>query len=471
MIRPVIAAVVAALTTTAPASAQTLAITHVGVVDVERGETLTDRTILIDGDRIVAVQAASDPVPSGVRSIDGTGRRALPGLIDMHVHALSDPNDAVARGLPLFVAYGVTTVRDMGSMPAGIVETRRRLEADPSLTTPRLIASGPLLDGQKLQWYGDLQQVITGPAEVPAALAALQDQGIDFFKVYGSLSAEVLAAIGREASALGMPVAGHLTRAGGLEAAAAIGQRTLEHQSADTFMSCTADPDAFFGRFIQAKFTDGYTAYWTLVGEADQSIDWTECEAGLAALGRTGAYFTPTLGMEMNDRSRVDPVMIAYLPAGSRGWCEEQLGRMDRGAPAAMASAYAWQIRTMARVRAAGLRVLAGTDTQNNCLAPGLSLHGELERLVEVGLTPSEALAAATTTAAAALDRSGELGVIAPGAAADIVLLGADPLADIRATRAIEAVIVGGRVLDEAALTALRDQARARAAPPAPPEA
>ena len=427
------------------------------VIDVAAATTQTDMTVVIrDGD-IFAV-ASSDDIdlpPDAV--IVHRGGYVMPGLWDMHVHSLSDADRAVDRLLPLYVANGVTGIRDLGSLVDGIVATRARLDADSTLPAPEIIAAGPLLDGVRLPWYGDLPLVLTDPAEVDAALTGLLEQGIDFFKVYDQLSPEVYAAVLEFAAENDIVVAGHPPWAVGIAEAARSGQRTIEHLSIFTFGDCVDEPRAWFDRALGAKFGDaGYTGYYEIVLEFFAAIDGAACAGAIQSLADNGTFLTPTLVMEMNDRSRVVADDLALLTPEARDWCDTTLSSIDAVDTELREAAYRAFADFAVRLHSAGVRLLAGSDNPNYCLVPGASIHWELERLVEAGLSTMDALAAATVHPAIVLGRESTAGRILPGYEANLLVLSADPVDDIRNTRRIAGVVRSGQWLDEALLDEIR---------------
>lgn len=436
-------------------AAETVTLRNVHVVSPEQGSVSGLSRVVFQDDRILSVEPES-PAPVEGRQIDGDGGYVTPGLWDMHIHVLGDPTVATVRALPQLLSFGITGVRDMGSVVPGIVETRRRLAADQTLPRPRLYVSGPLLDGQALPWYGDLPLVLKTPEEVGPALASLKAQGMDFFKVYGGLSPEVLQAVGEEARRLDMPVAGHITLTGGMAAAARIGQRGFEHLSIATLVECLPGEPEFFDRWVGSRFQQGYDAYWDISLDFAARADWATCEARFRDLAEAGSAFTPTLVMEFLDRERTSAEALALLPADQKAWCERNLDMVDAADRTRRDRYYAFLRQTFDRMRAADLRVVAGSDASNFCLAPGESLLSELDRLVELGLTPAEAVAAATTEAARLMDRSDDLGRISRGYRADILLTRDNPLNSVRALRALDLVVAAGRLYDQAALAAMR---------------
>lgn len=431
---------------------------NVTIVDLVAGEARPGQSVVIRDDRILAVRDARRMRLPDDAQVIGSGGFVMPGLWDMHVHALSDADDALARVLPLFIVNGVTGVRDMGSLVPGIVETRARLAADPALVAPDLFVAGPLLDGVKLPWYGDLPLVLEDAAAARRELPGLLEQGVDFFKVYDQLGEPAFEEVLAFAAENGLAVAGHAPAALGMLGAARAGQSTIEHLSVFALRECVAEPGAWFDRTIGAKFSGDYGNYYRTVGEFFAAVDQERCDEAYGAMARAGTFFTPTLVMELNDRARVDEDSLGFLAPASAGWCEQLLTTIDAADAAVREEAYAAFAAQLERMRGAGVALLAGSDTQNNCLVPGESLHWELQQLVELGLRPLDALRAATVNAAAALGRAEDLARVEPGFRADLLLLGADPLERVENARDLRGVMHNGRWYDEQALTTLRGE-------------
>lgn len=446
-----------------PFESSDLFLTGVSIIDTVTGELLHGHTVVIRDERILAVEPSSGiTVPMDARVL-ASGGYVVPGLWDMHMHALSDPDDAINRALPLLIANGITGIRDMASLLPGIAETRARLAADPELPAPDLYVSGLFLDGAKLPWYGDLPLVLDSAEAAEREVPKLVDAGVDFFKVYEQLPSDAYAAVIELAKNYGMPVAGHAPQAIGLSGAAQAGQRSIEHLSIPGLRDCITDPDDWFNRSINAKFTEGYDAYYQVIVDFAAAIDRPACQAAFKQMAQSGTFFTPTLVMEFNDRTRIDPQAIQYLPAASRDWCETTLQGTGTADPERRESAYAVWIELLGMVRNAGVRLLAGSDSANFCLTPGDSLHWELQRLVEAGLSPLEALQTATLNAAAAMDREDELGRVSAGYRADLLVLAENPLEDIRHLRQFAGVMRNGQWLEPEKLAQLKSQALAYA--------
>lgn len=428
----------------APAAA--LAITHVTVIDPAHGAR-PDLTILVEGPRIVAVgPAAAIAVPAHAVVHDATGKFALPGLWDAHVHL----SQVGAESFPYFLASGVTGVRDMGSDLADIErwkQARQRGEL-----VPRIMSSGPKLTGRGEPLPDS--RVVATPELARRAVEELATRGVDFIKVHAALPRSVHEAIATEARARGLAFAGHAEDEITPLVAAAAGQRSIEHGRG--MMPCSSETWAKIRAESQPRCAQSLCAP---EGEADQV---------LPALARAGTWFTPTLaswrGMLLADPDHVDG--RAAITGIDRAWeaLREHWTRMTGPPPSPLCRELIAQIPELAAAAdRAGVHLLAGTDVGDPLVVPGFALHDELALMVAGGVPPLHALHSATLGPALALDIADELGSIEPGKLADIVLIAGDPLADIRRTREVVAVVADGRWLDAAELGALT------AAPPAPP--
>ncbi len=400
------------------------------------------RTVVVRYGTIVQVGPSAEvEIPAGATVVDGRGEFLIPGLWDMHVHALWAA-DVPATFLPLFVAHGVTGVRDMGGTLDVLAQARDDVRMD-RYPAPRLVASGMILDGPE-PVHPEVSIAVADAADARRAVERLARADVDFLKVYTLLPAEAFEAVVAEAAVRSLPVAGHVPAAVGPVAAAEAGMRSVEHTMNELDGFCAREePEA--------------------------------CDPIVAAFREHGTWQVPVLAVE-RDRAKeqmaADP-RLAYMPESLlQYWFGARPPDADARAPAdgrppAPASAErtpelpeeAW-LTTL--LHEAGVPILAGTDAGVPFSLPGWSLHEELELLVAAGLTPAEALEAATRGPAEYLGRTEELGTIEVGRRADLVLLRANPLDDIRNTRAIEAVILGGELLDREALDAILEQVMAR---------
>ncbi len=434
----------------------TLALLDVKVITLLGESILEDHMVVISGDRIIAVEP-TDPrrLPPDIRVIQGNDAYVLPGFTDMHVHVMSSTKDALERTFPLLVANGITTVRDMGSELPILKEVRARLKAEPEQIAPRLLAAGPLLDGTRKPWYGKLPLILQTPDEAREQLPRLRQAGVDFFKVYDDLDPATYAAITADAKTSGLHFAGHVPDRVSILDAVEAGQRTIEHLGLATVKDCVDDPDAWFERAINAKFQEGYDSYYGIMFEHWVSVDWSRCATVLAALSQPTVYFTPTLDMELNDRSRIDTSTVRYMSSRSQAWCNQLLDKIEAADPVLRERVFEQYLVAFRKIHEAGAQLLVGTDTPNNCVVAGFSFHGELALLHEAGLTPVEALRAATIDAALALDRGDIAGLVEVGREADLVLLERNPIEEVTNTRTVVSVVLRGRWLDREDLDAM----------------
>ncbi len=435
----------------------TLALVNANVVPMDRDTVLRGQTLLIRDGRIARMgPAASLAVPAGVRTIDAGGGYLVPGLWDMHVHAMSRSEEHFA----LFLAHGVTGVRDMG----GYLDTLRAVRARLSPTAaPRLVAAGPLLDGPRHQWSYAIAWHLETPAQARAAVDSLAREGVDFLKIYGALSPAVYQAVAAAARERRLPFAGHVPVDVGAAAASDAGQASLEHGGLDiTVGNCVPNAGARALQLLGVWVNQGYGAYiqgkLALRGESDPA-----CAADLyARYRRNGTHVVPTIVNELRDSATVDWAALQYADSASRGACVGTVAAFQQADAGVRRAYYDAFLQDVGALHRAGVVLLAGTDVPNPCLVAGASLHAELERLVQAGLTPYQALRAATVDVGRFLGAGDSLGIVAPGAAADLVLLDANPLDDIRNTRRIRLVVRGGVVHDRAALDAILARARER---------
>ncbi|HYR06185.1 MAG TPA: amidohydrolase family protein, partial [Longimicrobium sp.] len=430
----------AAFAATVPAAAQDLALTHVNIVDVERGGVHADQTVLIRGGRIAWTgPAAQARIPAGARTVDATGRYAIPGLWDMHVHTSREGR--AAHFWPQFLAYGVTGVREMGSYLDSLQYWRARAR-QPGSGAPRIVFSSPMLDGNPPAWrhgYG-----VADSAAAVAAVDTMAALGFDFLKVYVRLPRDAYFAIARRARERGIPFAGHVPGSVTPIEASDAGQRSIEHLDDDLYLLCVPGGPALLQSFLAAR-EPGAPADSVqprldrLLGAMQAGPSAAECEPLLRRLAANGTWLTPTLavqrGLSPTDELAADP-RLRFVPAGlAQRW---ESGRR-RGEQAQIGQRInAQSARMVAMAQAAGVGILAGTDASDEAYVfAGSGLHDELALLVEAGLTPLQALRAATLGPARYLGAADSMGTVAAGRVADLVLLDADPLHDIRNTRRI----------------------------------
>ena len=419
-----------------PPSAFDLAIRHARVIHGD-GRVTPRATLFVLAGRIARIDAgeAADTVPAG-RSVEAAGRTLIPGLIDAHVHVES-------WALPLFLKYGVTSVRDVHNDPAYILPLAR---AD-SPFGPRIVAAGALVDGPGSFWKNAL--IADDIATARAAVRQEVEQGAGVIKVYTRLRPALVAEIVQEARARGVPVAAHLGRTTATEAAM-VGVSSIEHLTG-VAEAASANPERL------RTLHDDFFAGWTAAEIEWPSLSPQALDRVAHVLVERGVTLVPTLALHeafsrLSDRDlRQDPALAdvprevadrVWDPAGIMArakWTDQTLAAFKRTLPVMQ--------RFVARYAHLGGRIVAGTDTPQQFVVPGASLHRELELYVAGGLSPAAALRAATLDAAALVGIADRVGTIEIGKDADLVLVDGDPLDDIRATRRVVLVLREGMVV------------------------
>ncbi len=448
----------------APPAAELLVIENVSVVDAETATLRPGMTVEVENGRIRSLASAAGESPSGL-VVDGSGKFLIPGLWDMHVHL--PLKLSTHFHLPLFVAHGVTAVRDMmdcrnpSHRVFACLEDKRSWNgavARGELVGPRVMGVASFIIEDPSVRDERFPSFFTPGNESEARELAryAKGRGFDFLKVYDSVPRDVFLALVDEAKAQSLEVVGHRPRAvSGMEASGA-GQRSLEH--ARLFLE-ECYPGAEKLRAETRRYTTADRR--AMVDEHAAS----QCDELFAAMTENGTWFVPTHVTRKMDAFadypayRDDPRLRYIHPFQRMVWSEDADGMVandpsPEGRKAFM-DFYEMGLSLTGAAHRAGVPLLAGTDANDTFAFPGSGLHDELEELVKAGLKPSEALVAATVSPARYFGVEGEYGSIAEGKAADMVLLRENPLTDVRNTRSIEAVVLGGRFYRRADLDAL----------------
>lgn len=405
-----------------PQVAPAIAFVGVTVVDPAAGAR-PGMTVVVKENRIVTVApAGAAPLPREARVIPAQGKYLIPGLWDTHVHL----ENAGEPALPMLIAFGITGVRDMGAERFEPLRAWRTEILSGARVGPRIVAAGPIVDGPTPHW--PLRVTVTDEAGARRTIDSLATVGVDFIKVHQQLGREAYFAIAAEARKLDLPFAGHVPNVvSGIEAAAA-GQRSLEHMT-----GIPAPRD-------------------------------TALRATVAALVKYHTWIDPTLNIfwvlaHLQELQAADDPLNRYLSPSLRKFWEDQKSAWSGDmSPEARRKDYHDLTESLQALHRAKIPILVGTDLGFVFVYPGKSVHDELERLVEAGYSPLEAIRAATLNPAEYFGRSTELGSVAVGKLADLVLLDADPLTDIRNTRRINTVVANGRLFERSALDRLLEQ-------------
>lgn len=428
------------------------------VIDVVDGSTHPDYTVLIRGNRInYAGPASSASVPQNARVIDGRGRFLIPGLWDMHVHSFVYVFSDFAG--PLMIANGITGARDMG----WYVDTTLRWKADIAAGReigPRLVA-GVRVDGpvNKARFVAHVVTAEDGVRAVDT-LGRRKDGSsrADFFMTYSWIPRAAYFGIVGEAKKLKVPFAGPVPFSISVVEASEAGQRSIEHED-DLSRACSSQDSALRARAADtAKRANQVQETREQAAILRRSYDAAKCQSVIATLARNHTWVTPTLVVYQSsahafDSASTHPEWAKYVPGIVQGgWINR--ARSLTPADSMVVRSY-FSFERTGDLNKAGVKLLAGTDMPQPFVFPGFSLHQELELFVRSGLTPLEALRTATYNPAEYLGAVDSLGTVGQGKVADLVLLDADPLSDIRNTRRISAVIANGRVFDRARLNEL----------------
>ncbi len=410
---------------------ETLAITHVTVIDVVDGRLVPNSTLTIRGRTIASIKENGAP-PRDAQVVDGQGRFLIPGLWDMHAHT----EMTGAAWLQLYAANGVTGIRDMGSGLDLILKMREETSSGRMLG-PRIFAAGPILDDAPGDW--PFRMRVKTSEDGRAAVQLLKRRGVDLIKVHDHTPREAYLAIADEARRQNLPLAGHVPRGLTVEEIVNAGQGDIEH-------------------------LDNLQLWRPCSGGATYSPE--RCRPFFEMLARRGIWQTPTL-VAMSEiatigtpASAVSADRLAYASTSLRAmWAANQsvsnapeVGRILR----AGAEVGGQVVRDMAK---AGVGILAGCDS----MIAGFCVHDELAAMVRGGMTPLAALQTATINPARYFGLEQTAGTIAPEHRADLVLVDANPLTDIANVGRIRAVVVAGRFLDRQALDRLLAEARSAA--------
>lgn len=454
-----------------------LALTNVTVIDPESGHLQRGMTVLVSGSRITKVgPSAQVRIKPGTPVADLTGKFLIPGLTDLHAHSIGSERISP----PLYVLNGVTTVREMAAS-AEVTDWRRKIERG-QLLGPDWVIASPIIDGFPSLLAGpddDEGGIITvsTAAEGRQAVRRAKAEGADFVKLYSRVPEEAFFAIVAESRKLRIPIAGHSPDQLPVETVIDAGYRSIEHLH--TLPLATSSRPADVRRALAAiKVSPGdYNGWFRQL----HPIEWlvanhpsaSRREAVFERMIRRGTRSVPTLIMhqllDLPEDAILDDDRLRYIPTATREFWKFILedfylkGRSDEE-KAQQRELYQRRLEFVHAMQRAGVRLLAGSEAGLVYAYPGFSLHDELAELVRAGLTPLQALRTATVEPARFLGTP--TGAIRPGRTADLVVLDGNPLADIRNTTKIHAVVVRGRLVDSAERQRLLADVEAAAAEP-----
>jgi hypothetical protein len=437
-----------------------------------------DQTVLIDNEKIVALGPANSiSIPADAKTIDANGKFLIPGLADMHVHltGAGEPGGSREFFLPLLIANGITTVRDMGGYLDSLIPLRKEIEEGKRLG-PRIVFAGPYLDGDPPAFQPSV--IVNNRADAEAAVLWLKQRGVDFFKVQSNLSRDAYFAIAQDCRAEHLTFAGHVPdRVSAFEAADS-GQRSIEHLTCELRACSSNEVELMRKQFHvpQRKETTAQAKVRVLAWQQEVLNSYSEQKAAalIAKFKAQQTWQTPTLILLRNDAFlspeldlpndlRVKYVPVRFLNNWRKGY-DQQVKNISADEFSLRAALLEKSLGLVTLMQKGGVKILAGTDSAAPYVFPGSSLHEELALLVKAGLTPAEALETATRNPAEFLGLLDSQGTITVGKNADLALLDANPLEDIRNTQKIHAVILRGKLLDRSTLDQLLADAKKFAA-------
>lgn len=431
------------------APADTLAIEHINLVDATGAPLQPDMTVIVRNGRIADLgRSGAVHAPPDAKPVDGSGKYLIPGLWDMHVHEVFGdwlPRDEKVVP-PLFVANGITGVRDMGGDLDVLKEWRAAIAAGRMLG-PRMIIAGPMLDGPVPRF----------PSSAPVANAAdarrivddLTARGVDFIKIQSLIPRDGYFAAAAESKKLGIVFVGHVPDAVRASEASNAGQKSIEHFTG-IFEGCSTIED----QLIKGPKSLGLNV---------KTYDPARAKALIALMAKNQTWQVPTLVWErgqwlIDDIDLSHDPLIKYAPASWKDhtwpmFVSDIKKDMDTDPLPVRKQFVQMELDMTLAMFRAGVPFMAGTDTAAGVhIFPGFSLHQELVLFQRAGLTPMQALQTATLNPAKFMGRLADLGTVEKGKLADLVILDANPLEDIANTQRIRGVVLAGRYFDRPAL-------------------
>ncbi|MHC4750482.1 MAG: ankyrin repeat domain-containing protein [Planctomycetota bacterium] len=428
-----------------------LVFTHVTVIDATGAPAKPDMTVVVRGGRIAALgKTASLDVPENAHVVDATGKFLIPGLWDMHIHPWLGKNY-----LALFTANGVTGVRVMEGEPV-YHKWRQEISAG-KLIGPRMVISSPIVDGPESILPDPT--VVSNEGEGRQVVRKVKKQGADFVKVF-NIPRDAYFALADEAKRQGIPFAGHVPFFVSLAEASDAGQQSIEH-CPSILLACSSEGEEELGRRLKETLVERPFSLPHVRARVKLIADITYSEKKAAELFarfvKNNTWVCPA-----NDPR------LKYMPLSAKdSWNPKNNVRVVWATGEGRADFRKLCEKHLAIVGAmgrAGVGLLAGTDTTPTAYCfPGFGLHDELALFVQAGLSPMQALQTATYNAAKCLGKLDSMGTVERGKVADLVLLDANPLQDIRNTQRIAAVVVRGKIFQRAALQKMLAQVEAQA--------
>lgn len=423
--------------------------------------------IIIDGDTISQIKQTDkgSNYKAKAKIIDGRGKYIIPGLWDAHVHLSYDKDIGHEVFFPLSISHGVTYLRDTGGHLEKLAEARKLAKSDPM--TPDLYVSGPLLDGEGRVYDGsspgfpDISVGLSTEKEARDYVDQLASQGVSFVKAYEMLPTNIFTAINDQADVHGLNVAMHIPLSMTAEEAVAAGADDMQHLR-NIELSCASNSQEL-AQIRDTQISENRdilpSKLRSQIHSEQRSMalpnyDEYKCRSLMKLLAQRNVFQTPTLTISRFFSRRLfeDETFrqsFDHMPAPiAEQWSSRSNGLKDRPASPADIAYDNWILKALPMMAAEGVPIMAGTDAPIAFLTPGASLHEEMILLVDAGLTPMQALRAATYEPARFLGLEKNQGSIDIGMKADLVILNNDPVADIKNIKNVDAVVKNGVLLD-----------------------
>ena len=454
-----------------PEEHKALVFTHVTVIDATGAPAQPDRTVVISGNRIAELgESGKVPIPKDADVVDATGKFLIPGLWDMHVHWYEKDY------LPLFIVNGVTGVRQM----FGTDDHRRWRDQieNGELVGPHQVIASLIIDGPKPYWPGSAS--VSNEAEARQAVLSAKSDGADFIKVYSFLPRDAYFAIADQAKKASIPFVGHVPMTVTAKEASDAGQKSIEHLTG-LLQACSRREEVLmkaaqqdFGARLADSNQATFSGYKPRAELRDVLLDNYDAEKAsrlFEAFKKNGTWQVPTLTVlrsyaYLDDASFVQDPRVKYMPRSALASWNPKTAPVTKSETTEdftfRRRAFEKDLEIVGAMHRAGVGILAGTDVLNPFCFPGFSLHDELGLLVKAGLSPMAALQSATIYPAIFMSNK-HLGTVEKGKIADLVLLDANPLADIANTKKINSVVFGGRIFTRVSLDQMLAHARALA--------
>ena len=429
-----------------------VAIVDVTIVPMDHERLVEHQTVVVQNGRITAMgPAQSVHFTATAQQIDGRGKFLMPGLTDMHVHFVrealperpqtSSSNKGFRSGVPasaskdydlenrayalMFLANGVTTVRNMWGSET--IDSLAKKINSGKLAGPHIYSTGPITDGNPPVW--ESSRTVETPEQAEDAVRSDKQKGYIAIKVYNRLSRAAYNAIVAAARRQGLPVVGHAPNSVGLEGAIAARQDSIEHLDG----------------FLPLLAPDGSTFTTRPSVEELQKADLKKLPAIVQTIEAAGSWICPTV--VVYDLQRTDPAgleQISFVPPDVFVRYGKMYPNHDID-PRATPQGHAVLLAIVSALHSGGAHLLLGTDTMKAGTLPGYSLHEELGNFAAAGITPYEAIRAGTADAAKFLHQESEFGLVGKGLRADLILVDANPLADVKNVSKLAGVMAGGR--------------------------